>query len=221
VTPTVVLLHGLARTHRSMSGLARYLERLGYPTWSRTYPSRRGSLAALAARIAERIAIELGDRPLVGVTHSMGGILARHMADRLPWRGLVMLAPPNQGSRVAATLAANPVFRWFYGPAGGELGVDAPPWPAPPAPFAVIAGTRGPSLGNAPSWLVGALRLLPPGEPNDGTLTVAETRLPGMVGFAEVPASHTFLMDHPAARALVRRFLERGDFGADYDPRHG
>jgi triacylglycerol lipase len=215
VTPTVVLLHGLARTHRSMAGLARWLEGHGHPTWSRSYPSRRSSIAELAAQIAGRIRVELGDRPVLGVTHSMGGILARHMADQLDWRGLVMLAPPNQGSLVAARLGHSPLFRWFYGPAGAELGRPghAADWPPPPAPFAVIAGTVGPSLGNAPSWLVGALRLMPPGEVHDGTVTVAETRLPGMVAFAEVPASHTFLMNHPTSRALIRRFLERGDFG--------
>lgn len=219
--PVVVLLHGLARTHRSMTGLARDLERHGHEVWSRTYPSRRGSIAELARDIAGRVRQEIGDRPVVGVTHSMGGILARYMARDLDWRGLVMLAPPNRGSRVAAALADSPLFRWFYGPAAGELGaqLDAADWPPPPRPVAVIAGTRGPSIGNAPSWLIAALRLLPPGEPNDGTVTVAETRLPDMVAFAEVPASHTFLMNHPTTRALIHRFLARGDFGEAAGPR--
>jgi triacylglycerol lipase len=212
--PTVVLLHGLGRSHRSLGGLERFIARLGYETWSRSYPSRRSSIAELAATVAGRIRIEVGDRPVIGVSHSMGGILARHMADALDWRGLVMLAPPNQGSRVAAALGGNPMFRWLFGPAGVELGaaLRAEPWPPPPLPFAVIAGTVGPSLGNAPSWLVGALGLMPSGEPHDGTVTVAETRLPGMGDFAEVPASHTWLMNHPATRELVRRFLAHGDF---------
>jgi triacylglycerol lipase len=204
-----------------MAGLARYLEREGFETWSRSYPSRRGSIAELATDIAGRIRADVGRRPVLGVTHSMGGILARYIGDALDWRGLVMLAPPNNGSRVAAALAVNPLFRWFYGPAVAELGalVAAADWPPPPAPVAVIAGTLGPSAGNAPSWLINALGLLPPGQPHDGTVTVGETRLPQMVAFAEVPASHTFLMDHPVARELVRRFLVRGDF-AEAPPRH-
>lgn len=204
--PAVVLLHGLGRTHRSMGGLRRHLERLGYPTWARTYRSRRGSIEELAAEVAGWIRRDLGSRPLVGVTHSMGGILIRYMRDLLPWQGVVMLAPPNQGSQVAASLARSRLYRWLYGPAGRDLS-DAGRWPAPPAPFAVIAGTRGPSLGNLPSWVIAGLSLLPRGEPHDGTVLVRETRLEGMAGFAEVPASHTFLMNHPRARELIARFL--------------
>jgi pimeloyl-ACP methyl ester carboxylesterase len=212
--PTVVLLHGLGRTRRSMAGLARHLERAGYATWSPGYPSRRDSIARIAADVVARARSELGDRPVVGVTHSLGGIVARQIGPALDSRGLVMLAPPNQGSQVAAALARQPWFRWIVGPAGGELGATeaALDWPAPPAPFAVIAGTGGASIGNAPSWMIRALRLLPPGAPNDGTLAVAETTLPEMRAYAEVPAGHTSLMNHPRTRALVVRFLAHGDF---------
>jgi pimeloyl-ACP methyl ester carboxylesterase len=209
--PAVVLLHGLGRTHRSMNPLRRHVESLGYTTWSRTYPSRRASIGAIADEVAGWIRSDLGDRPLVGVTHSMGGILVRYMRDRLPWRGVVMLAPPNQGSVVAAQLGQSPLFRWVYGPAARELG-DGADWPPPPEPFAVVAGTRGPSWGNLPSLLIRGMRLMPAGEPHDGTVRVVETRLDGMVSFAEVDASHTFLMNHPATRDLVGRFLKTGRF---------
>lgn len=210
--PTVVLLHGLGRSHRSLARLRRYVEELGYPTWSASYPSRRRSIAELSAAVAARIAEEVGARPLIGITHSLGGILVRHLGD-LDWRGLVMLAPPNQGSAVAARMSAGRMFRWWLGPAGGDLVTErAVDWPPPPAPFAVIAGTAGATVSNVPSWLIGALRILPKGEPHDGTVTVAETRLPGMVDFAEVAASHTFLMNHPQTRELVRRYLAHGDF---------
>lgn len=212
--PTVVFLHGLARTHRSLSALRRHVERRGYQTWGRTYPSRRLPVGELAGDVASAIRRDLGDRPIIGVTHSLGGILARHMTGGLSWRGLVMLAPPNSGSRVAAALSASPLFRWYLGPAGRELG-DPSEWPRPPEPFAVIAGTRGATLGNVPSWMIGALRLLPPGADSDGTVTVDETRLPGMCGFARVDAGHTWLMNHPTTRELVLYFLEHRRFPAD------
>ncbi len=208
---TVVLLHGLARTRRSLSGLQRFLKANGYATWSHTYPSRRLSVAALAESVAERIEAELPDRPLVAVTHSMGGILVRHMATRLPWRGVLMLAPPNAGSRVAAGLESNPVFRWYFGPAAQDV-ARCGDWPAPPMPCAVIAGTRGASVGNVPSWLSSGLGLMPKGEPHDGTVTVAETMVTPMAAFATVPASHTWIMNHPETRRLVLHFLERGRF---------
>ena len=211
--PTVVFLHGLGRTHRSLSGLRRLVGRHGYRTWGRTYPSRRMSLTDLAEQVATSIRADLGDGPILGVTHSLGGILVRHMGSMLEWQGVVMLAPPNTGSRVAAALSANPLFRWYFGPAGGDLG-DPGRWPPPPEPYAVIAGTRGATLGNVPSWMISALALLPPGERSDGTVTVAETRLPGMRGFAEVDAGHTWLMNHSRTRDLVLHFLEHRQFRA-------
>jgi triacylglycerol lipase len=211
--PTVVLLHGLARTHRSVARLRRHLEAAGYPTWARTYPSRARPIAELAADTAARIRADLGDGPLDAVTHSLGGILLRHMAALLPWRRAVMLAPPNGGSRVALAFRDHPLYRWFYGPAGQEVThpVDEA-WPAPSGEFAVIAGTRGNSVENPVSWVTRGLHLLD-GVPSDGTVAVDETRLPGMRDFATVDVSHTVIMNDPRVRDLVVRFLERGSFG--------
>ncbi|GMV39728.1 MAG: hypothetical protein AMXMBFR64_14440 [Myxococcales bacterium] len=204
---TVVLLHGLARTRRSLAGLQRHLDALGYETWSCTYPSRSLGIADLAAWISEAIQRDLGDRPLYAVTHSLGGILVRHMPS-LPWRGVVMLAPPNQGSRVAALLRDHPLFRRFYGPAGQDV-ADPSTWPPPPRPFAVIAGTAAPTLGNPTSWGTRALGLIPAGCPSDGTVLVDEARHPDAAAFVTVPASHTWIMNHPDVRELVVELLEQ------------
>jgi hypothetical protein len=207
--PTVVLLHGLCRTHRSLLGLQRHLERAGFPTWARTYPSREVSIAAAADVVAGWIARELPGRPLAAVTHSLGGILARLLEARVAWRRVVMLAPPNQGSRVARALRGHPVYRFLYGPAGQELGdPDAvAAWPGPRAPCAVIAGTHALDPANPTSWLTRGAGYFAAGEQNDGTLAVEETRLPGPGAFATVAASHTWIMDDAAARAEVVRFL--------------
>lgn len=208
----VVLLHGLARGHGSMARLDRFLRAAGHETLSRTYPSRRQSIAELAADVTEWIVERAGDRPISAVTHSMGGIIVRHLNDpRLRWERIVMLAPPNQGSRLAAALRGNPVFRWFYGPAGSEL-ADGAAWPAPPAPFGVIAGTRGRAITNVTSWTVG--RRFEEGVVHDGTVAVEETRLDGMAAFAEVDATHTWIMNDPRVHRLVAAFLEDGSFEA-------
>ena len=206
----VVLLHGLGRTHRSMARLGAALQERGHPTWSRTYPSRQLPVNELADTVAGWIVDAVGDAPVLGVTHSMGGILARLIGDRVNWRSLVMLAPPNQGSIVAARLAQNPLFRWFFGPAGQEMGIGGGDWPAPPEPFGVIAGTRGRSFGNVPSWVVAGM--LPRDEENDGTISVEETQHPRMADFATVRASHTWIMNHPATLPLVSGFFETGRF---------
>jgi hypothetical protein len=208
--PLVVLLHGLARRHGSMRKLAAHLEANGFETLTRTYPSRRQSIGELATSIADWLVDAAGDRPLYAVTHSLGGILVRHLHDpRLRWQRIVMLAPPNRGSRIAAGLANNPVFRWFYGPAGSEL-ADGSAWPQPPAPFAVIAGTRRLALTNPTSWTAG--RRFAPGTRSDGTVAVDETQLPGMAAFAEVDATHTWIMNDPNAHRLVVEYLRDGVF---------
>lgn len=120
-----------------------------------------------------------------------------------------MLAPPNQGSQLAGDVAANPLFRWFYGPAGREL-ASASRGPAPPAAFAVIAGTRSRALTNPTSWTAG--RRFPPGVANDGTITVAETRLDGMADFTCVDATHTWIMNDARVHRLVLRCLRDGRF---------
>jgi len=206
---TVVLLHGLARGHRSLSPVRRALERAGFPTWARSYPSRARPIADLARETAARIRDDVPDGELAAVTHSLGGILVRHMGALLPFRAVVMLAPPNRGSRVAQAFASHPLYRWFYGPAGAEL-ADPSRWPPPPSPFAVIAGTRGLDPKNPVTWLT--RRAIPAAEPSDGTVTVEETRLDGMAAFATVDASHTFIARHPEVHALVLRFLRDQHF---------
>lgn len=211
--PTVVLLHGLARTHRSMAWLGARLDEAGYPTWAETYPSRRRPLADLADFVASRIEKDLDGKPLVAVTHSLGGVLVRHMAARVPFRAVVMLAPPNRGSRVARAVSRLPLYQMMYGPVGNE--VTAPEaWPLPPRPCGVIAGTRRRSPGNPTSWLTSTLRLLPRDEPSDGTLLVDETRLENgaLDDFTTVDASHTWILRHPEVPGLITRFIERGRF---------
>ena len=48
--------------------------------------------------------------------------------------------------------------------------------------------------------------------PNDGTVAVEETKLPGMAAFAEVDATHTWIMNDARAQALVVSFLMSGTF---------
>ncbi len=207
--PPVVLLHGLGRTARSMGSLRRHLERRGYATWARSYPSRRMPIAELAHLVADWVAADLGAARPYAVTHSLGGILVRHMAVRVDFRSTVMLAPPNRGSQLATRLLSRPAFAKALGPAARDI-VQGGPWPAPPTPFAVIAGTRAPSIGNPASWLSRPMGVFGAGEPNDGTLSVAETRIEGMAEHAQIDASHTWIMRDPRVHKMVVAWLETG-----------
>ncbi len=75
----VVVLHGIARTWRSMRRLARYFERNGYPVLNVGYPSTRLPLEALVEHIHQKVVPFNRDpsRKIHFVGYSLGGLLAR------------------------------------------------------------------------------------------------------------------------------------------------
>lgn len=207
---TVIFLHGLGRSARSLNRLRKAVADGGYTTWACTYPSTQLELPAIADWLVERVTAEV-EGPLMVVTHSMGGVVIRHVGDRLPIERIVMLAPPNAGSAVARGMANWSVYKRLYGPAG--QGVGAGGWPDPPAPTGIVAGTGGVSWTNPPSWVIRLFNLLPR-EPHDGTVTVAETQGCAHIDFATVATGHSWLMNHPRTRTLVLQFLADGRFEA-------
>jgi hypothetical protein len=48
---------------------------------------------------------------------------------------------------------------------------------------------------------------------HDGTVAVHETRLDGMAAFAEIDATHTWIMNDPRVQQLVVQYLRTGAFG--------
>jgi hypothetical protein len=223
--PGVVVLHGLARRAGSMDKLVEHLNANGFDARAYGYPSTSLPIAKLARQLCSRVRQDFKRRRVCAVTHSLGGVILRHMRDdRIRWRRIVMLAPPNNGSAVADFAAsgslggvASAAFSLIYGPAGGTLAgvtskVDKPTaWPYPPAPFAVIAGTRRRSLKNPTSWFLSD-RVFGDDVDNDGTVSVDETKLPGMAAFATVPETHTDIMNATSVHTLVLNFLLKGSF---------
>jgi triacylglycerol lipase len=143
------------------------------------------------------------------VTHSMGGIVLRRFLARntLPHLGkTVVLASPNNGSLLARSLLGNPLIQAILGAAAATL-TDGASLNATCAvlntPVLVIAGTKARDIRNpislfSSSVLQGA---------HDGTVTVAETRLPRMDQFIEVDACHTWIMNHPDTLRAISAFL--------------
>ena len=206
----VVLLHGLARTDRSLRPLEKRLSAAGFWVHNLRYPSTELGPEALVAHLHQQLAACCAGAPrLHFVTHSLGGILVRaylaeHALENLG--RVVMLAPPNQGSEYVDRFGDSALFQSAFGPTGAELGTDPDSLPnrlpPPRFEFGVIAGTRG---VNPVSGLV------VPGE-SDGTVSVESTKLPGMSDFITVPVSHTFIMQSETVATYVIEFLRRGRF---------
>lgn len=212
-TECVVLLHGLARTSSSMNKMAVAFAEAGYTASNLDYPSRKYPVERLAS-----VAVEAGMSPCPTggvvhfVTHSLGGILLRYYLeqDDIPNLGrVVMLAPPNQGSGVVDKLRYFPGFKAINGPAGMQLGTgeDSIPSQLGPVDFelGIIAGSKtfNPIL---------SLYLK---NPDDGKVSIENTKVEGMTDFMVVPSAHPFIMKSPNAIAQAISFIKTGTFVHD------
>ena len=213
----VVLLHGLGRTDRSMKDMAAALAEAGYTEVNLRYPSREKTIEELSVEIVpEGLARcrEAGRKTVHFVTHSMGGILLRYYLSRhsIPELGrVVMLSPPNQGSAAADALLENPVYVWFNGPAGLQLGTGPDGIAARLGPvdfpLGIITGNRAAFFD---SWLSDLI----PGE-DDGKVSVARAKVEGMTDFLVLPYAHSFIMEEEEVIAQTLHFLRHGLFQRD------
>lgn len=117
---SVIVVHGLAAHPIMMMLLARRIRKAGYDVRNWGYPSITGNIERHAARFAKLLEqYELnGDVSAFHlVTHSMGGIITRKaLLECAPskLKSIVMIAPPNHGSPVAARLS--PWLGWMCRP---------------------------------------------------------------------------------------------------------
>lgn len=141
------------------------------------------------------------------VAHSLGGLVALETlaGERdLPPGRVVLLGSPVQGSRAARAVAS-----WSFGPQIlGALAVaqltraEGRSWSLP-REIGTIAGSRSAGLGRLFAELP---------QPNDGTVAVDETLLPGAAAHLVLDVSHLGMMWSRAVAAAASRFLSQGSF---------
>ncbi len=217
----VILIHGLARSAKTMEPMAKALQQAGHKTMILDYPSRHKTIPAL---VDEHLAPAVlacqknGAQTIHFVTHSMGGILVRDYLSRhkLPELGrVVMLAPPNQGSEVVDRIGDWRAFKAVNGPAGEHLGTaktSAPKALGPVTyPVGIIAGDRSINPINS-RMIEGA---------DDGKVSIENTKVEGMTDHIVIHRTHPMIMKGKDAIALTLRFIQKGTFAPAVIPNKG
>jgi len=212
---TVVLLHGLGRTTRSMRKMEKQLLREGFRVINVAYPSTRVPIETLATQyLGQAITTQCcqSDRKIHFVTHSLGGIVLEYYlkTHSLPNLGrVVMLCPPNQGSELTDRFRNNFLYRFFVGPAGQQLGTapDSLPNSLGVVDFelGVIAGDR--TLNPWTSIII-------PGA-DDGKVAITRAKVIGMKDFLVVHKTHTFIMQDREVIDQAIFFINNGLFKKD------
>lgn len=208
----IVLLHGLARSSRSMDTASEVMARYGYKIVNVGYPSTRQPIETLAPQCLRKAIHECeaaGVKKIHFLTHSMGGILIRYYLsvrsiDQLG--RVVMLAPPNRGSEIVDKLGRWRLFYWLYGPAGLQLGTSADSMPNRLGHLnfeaGIIAGDKA----------INPFLSLLFTDANDGKVSVSRAQVEGMKDFIVRPYSHTFIMQRSEVIEQALHFIQQGRF---------
>jgi pimeloyl-ACP methyl ester carboxylesterase len=201
---TVLLLHGQWMGAWAMGWLSRQLRADGFEVRALDYHSVSAPPEEHVDRLAG--AVLEADGPVHLVGHSMGGVIVLRYLERgadARVRRALLLGTPALGCEAALTLEHQP-----WGPL--MLGSSVALWRSAfathihsPVEVGAIAGDHPFGLG--PLFV----RLT---DPNDGVVTVGETRIAGLRDHIVLPVSHTgmLLSGDVAQQALA--FLQHGRF---------
>ena len=200
----VILLHGLWMRGFTLTMLRRRLEREGYRVELFDYASVMSGPDVGVERLLQR-AHALKSKKIHFVGHSLGGLIVLQALQREPGlsRGnVVCLGSPLRGSAVARGVARLPGGLFVIGKSLDVLRNGIERWQGT-QPVGAIAGRLPIGLGFA----IGSLS-----SPHDGTVSVAETELPGLTDHCIVPATHTGLLFSEQAAAQAIAFLRGARF---------
>lgn len=207
-----MLVHGLWMHGVVMEPMRWRLEHHhGYAVHSYSYPSVARGLTANIERLAEFLREIRAPRVhLVG--HSLGGVLAVRTLVRLPEvvsGRVVCLGSPLVGSGAARALKTLRGGEAMLGKLIRESLLQDPLTGfAGNHEVGVVAGKGGFGIGTLMNVVEkGALN-----GPHDGTVTVDETRLPGIKDHLVLPVTHTWMLVSPEVADQAAHFIRHGEF---------
>lgn len=197
----IVLIHGLMRSSLSLSSLKSFLETQGYQVYYYKYPSSKYRIQQHGIHLnhyIETLLVNHSDAKIHFITHSLGGIITREAISRLSPQqlknigSLIMLAPPNQGSKLARlSTKILPLLTTSIKPLA-ELSSDRSAYvhrvPVPKIKIGIIAGRF------------------------DAKVPPSAAYLKGQTDLAVVNSSHSFIMNNSNSRKFILNFLKKGTF---------
>ena len=226
VTPysgkVVILLHGLGRSYDCMNSLAVALQQQGYQTINFGYASTRTDIqhhAAALRSVIDHLGDDVTEINFVG--HSLGNIVVRRYLGGKDQQvgavdpriaSMVMLGPPNHGSRMARLVQNSLTFKVVTGASGQQLAGGweqfEPTLGTPKFRFGIIAGGQKSDSGIS--------NMLVPGK-DDFTVGVDEAKLAGATDFLVAPLFHSNMMADSNAIGWTVSFLKQGYFVSEAD----
>jgi pimeloyl-ACP methyl ester carboxylesterase len=201
----VVIVHGLWMHGAVYALLAARLRACGFQCALFSYPSITLPLDEIGRRLA-RFAQASGPGRVHFVGHSLGGLVVLDMLSRergLPVGRVLLLGTPAAGSGAAMQLARSRAGRAVIGRALPQWRPERAGKVTDRLPVGAIAGTVRVGIASL------VVKLAPP---NDGAVTVAETRLPGLADHIVMRTSHSGMAVSPQVARQVCHFLKHGWF---------
>lgn len=205
----VVLVHGLWNRGWSMAAMAKRLRSKGHDVLVFSYPTRNDDLDGHADQLHSFILSELprdhGENDCHLVGHSLGGLVILRMVaryDDLPPGRVALMGSPVRGAAVVKRMQKLPGQKFLFGRIKDDLVRGFRTSPAN-RETGVLSGTRALGFGQ----IAGKH-----GEPNDGSVTVAETELEGLKDRLELQVAHTEMLISSEVVGQVDHFLRLGKF---------
>ena len=206
--PTVILLHGLARSHHDMRLMAHRFRAL-LPE-SRVhcfdYQSRKLTLAEATSCLREYVHSVTQEGPVSFVGHSLGGIVARNLdltdGCKRPLHRLVTLGSPHNGASIARFFCRYGAPRAVFGPMLTELGALELSIETKELEIGCLVGGTNSRFGFFPLF----------GSDNDGTVLTTEAALIGAIAHDPLPIWHPLFPFSARAATLSAKFLREGAF---------
>lgn len=193
----VLLVHGLWMHAPVLYFWARQLRKAGYRPETFSYRSLLQTPETAMSRLRDAALAEPGTHI---VAHSLGGLLAlKAMADCPAFYGrIVCVGSPLAGSQVVRQYAGTPLGYM----AGRSVSLLSEGLKAVPdgLQVSVIAGSKAAGLGRVVHRFA---------EPNDGSVALSETRIPGLQRHVTVDVSHSGQLFSKVVAETVQLLLEQ------------